>query len=55
MSDENTAEVVERGNAFVGTSGEVVTRGAAFEPPYQYTMDQAEAIKDLVLAGAGAR
>ena len=54
MSDENTAEVVEQGDQFVNT-GDYVTRGSAFEPPYDYTMDPAEQIKDIVLAGAGVR
>ncbi len=55
MDDENTAQVVERGNEFVGTSGDIVTRGASFDPPYDYTMDLGSQVKDLVLAGAGPR
>ena len=46
--------VVERDNVFDG-SGEPETRGSAQEPSgfYDYTLDPAESIPDLVSAGAG--
>jgi pectate lyase len=57
MSDENTAEMVERGNEFVDTSGDILTRGSAFQASdyYSYTMDPAAQIKDIVMASAGRR
>lgn len=53
FSDEGTAEVVHRGNAFVNTTGSKVSRGDAFKPPYGYTMDAANDVKSKVMAGAG--
>ncbi len=55
MSDEGTGEVVERDNAFVNTSGEVVTRGASFAPPYPYATDPANLVRDIVMSGAGSQ
>jgi pectate lyase len=56
MSDEGTAEVVERNNEFVNAGG-VVTRGSAFEPPYEYehAMEPAQQVRDSVTAGAGVQ
>jgi pectate lyase len=50
---DTSAQVTERGNEFVSTSGSVVTRGSAFVPPYDYTMDSGASVKDLVTQGAG--
>ncbi len=54
MSDEGTAEVVERNNEFVN-AGSVVTRGSAFAPPYEYqhAMEPAAQVRDSVTSGAG--
>jgi pectate lyase len=56
-SDEGTAEVVHSGNEFAGTSGDPVSRGASFTPPYQYqqAMNPAAQVKALVTAGAGRK
>jgi pectate lyase len=53
--DQDTAEVVETGNVYSGTSGDAVSRGSAFEPPYAYPLEAAEAARDRVVAEAGAR
>lgn len=53
--DEGTAEVVERGNELVGASGDRVSRGSSFQPPYSYKMDTGAQVKNVVRSGAGAR
>ena len=55
MSDQGTAEVVERGNLYVDSDGDRVTRGSSFTPPYAYALDAAQDVKASVMAGAGAR
>jgi pectate lyase len=56
MTDEGTAQVVERNNVFLN-AGSVITRGSAFTPPYEYqhVMEPGEQVKDSVMAGAGVR
>jgi pectate lyase len=53
--DQDTAEVVETGNVYSATSGNPVSRGSAFEPPYAYPLEGAEAARARVIAEAGAR
>ena len=55
MDDQGTAQVLETGNVSSNTSGEFVSTGSAFEPPYIYTLEAADIAKDRVLASAGAR
>lgn len=56
-SDEDTAEVVETGNDYSTATGDHVTRGASFEPPYQYqnSLESAETAKASVASGAGRK
>jgi len=44
--------IVARGNVTV-ESGAVETAGAVGDPPYPYTLDDANALPELVAAGAG--
>lgn len=52
-SGGHTAEIVEQGNDFTTASGETVSAGAAFTPPYAYSLQSALAARESVLAGAG--
>lgn len=54
-TDEGTAEVVERGNDFSTATGDAVSRGVAFEPPYPYSLDETDVVASLVRANAGVR
>lgn len=42
------------GNFFVNVSGDMDAGDDVFDPPYAYTLDAAEEVEGLVLAGAGA-
>jgi pectate lyase len=51
-----TAQIVASGNAYVNTTGKRDTgQGAAFTPPYPYTLDPVEQVPCLVGLGAGPR
>ncbi|CAL9518573.1 pectinesterase family protein [Streptomyces sp. enrichment culture] len=52
-----TATVVQRGNAFSGTSGRNESGGTAFDPKayYPYTLDSAANIPSLLRSGTGPR
>jgi len=56
---ETTAQMVATGNQYSGASiaqvGQQSGQGAAFDPPYDYTLDPASGIKALVLSNAGPR
>jgi pectate lyase len=54
--DSDEGNVVERDNVY-DDSGEPETRGTAIEPGtrYDYTLDDAASVPDLVTAGAGPR
>jgi pectate lyase len=53
--DQGTAEVVEKGNDYSSASGEHVSRGSAFTPPYSYQAESAQAAKSSVMSGAGVK
>lgn len=48
-------QVVQTANVFPGSSGQRANYGEAFTPGYEYAMDPAEAVRDIVLAEAGPR
>jgi pectate lyase len=50
----SSAEVVATGNIFINTTGDQHQAGSSFSPDYTYTLDAAEDVKEMVLAGAGA-
>lgn len=54
-SDQDTAQVVERGNTYSAASGEHVSRGSAFTPTYTYNLETAQAAKSSVMASAGVK
>jgi pectate lyase len=54
-ADQDTAEVVQRGNDFSTATGAPVSRGAAFDPPYDYALDELAAVSQAVPTGAGIR
>jgi pectate lyase len=49
------ANVTARGNIYDNTTGEQRRQGTAFTPPYHYTLDDADAVPDMVRACAGPR
>ncbi len=49
----SSARVEASGNVFVNTTGATDAGDDVFEPPYAYTLDDAQDVKDMVLAGAG--
>ncbi len=51
--DDGTAEVVESGNDFSQATGEHVSRGTSFEPPYPFTLEDTATAKTRVLAESG--
>lgn len=52
--DEPTAQIVANDNAYVGTTGAQQTgQGSAFDPPYPYTLDDADTLGDLIRANVG--
>jgi pectate lyase len=51
--DQGTAIVTARGNLYSSTTGAQGTRGTAFTPPYQYTLDAASSVSAAVQSGAG--
>ncbi len=53
--DGGPAKLTARGNDYVDTSGAEDQTGTAFEPPYAYDPDAADAVKDIVMNGAGPR
>ncbi len=54
-TDQDTAEVVERGNDYSTATGAPVSRGASFEPPYEYALDELFTVSQTVPANAGVR
>ena len=53
-----TANIATSGNVYIGTSGTQVTGGggpAFTDPPYDYTLDAADAVPELVQSGAGVK
>ena len=53
---EATAQIVANDNVYVGTSGaQDEGQGSAFDPPYDYTLDDADTIGDLIRDNAGPR
>ncbi|MFF9487176.1 pectinesterase family protein [Streptomyces sp. NPDC014676] len=54
---DTTATVVQRGNAFSGTSGRNESGGTAFDPKayYPYTLDKAADVPVLLKSGTGPR
>ena len=54
-ASDTSAELVQRNNQFVNTTGDQVQRGSSFSPPYPYTADAAAQIKSSVMAGAGRK
>jgi pectate lyase len=54
-SGAHTAEILEMGNDYGSAVGEHVSRGTAFDPPYVYSLEPAQAARDAVVAMAGAR
>ena len=55
LTINNDAELVERGNIFEDTTGDTETSGEAFDPTdhYEYELDPAEEVPELVTEGAG--
>jgi pectate lyase len=53
--DQGTAVVTARGNQYTNTTGAQGTRGTAFTPPYQYTLEPASSVAAAVMSGAGPR
>lgn len=51
----HTAEVVATGNDTSTATGEFVTGGAAFVPPYEFSLESAANARTRVIADAGAR
>ncbi len=54
-TDQDTAEVVERGNDYSTATGAPVSRGTSFEPPYGYALDELATVVESVPAEAGVR
>ena len=57
-TDEMTASITANGNVYNNTTGTQVTGGggpAFTDPPYEYTLDDADAVPALVQAGAGPK
>ena len=57
-TDETTASITVNGNVYNATTGTQVTGGggpAFTDPPYDYTLDDAAAVPDLVQKGAGPK
>jgi pectate lyase len=57
-SDEMSASITANGNVYNATTGTQVTGGggpAFTDPPYDYTLDDAAAVPDLVRSGAGPK
>jgi pectate lyase len=57
-ADQMTGNITVRGNVYDNTTGTQITGGggpAFTNPPYPYTLDLAEAVPDLVQAGAGPK
>ncbi|MEV8311742.1 pectinesterase family protein [Streptomyces flavidovirens] len=54
---DSTAALVQRGNVFSGTSGRNESGGTAFDPAtyYDYTLDPAADVPDLLKSGTGPR
>ena len=53
---EATAQIVASGNVYMGMSGSTLRdmgQGDAFDPPYDYDLDDANAVKAVVMANAG--
>ncbi|MET9843168.1 pectinesterase family protein [Streptomyces ossamyceticus] len=57
VTKDATASLVQRGNAFSGTSGRNESGGTAFDPRayYPYTLDKAADVPALLKSGAGPR
>lgn len=57
VTKDSTATLVQRGNAFSGTSGRNESGGTAFDPKayYAYTLDAAANVPALLKSGAGPR
>lgn len=51
----HTAAIVELGNDYTNATGDHVSGGEAFEPPYAYTLEPAATARARVLAEAGPR
>lgn len=51
----HTAEVLEVGNDYSNATGEHVSRGSAFVPPYTYTLEPAADTGTAVVAGSGVQ
>jgi pectate lyase len=54
-TDQDTAEVVERGNDYSTATGAHVSRGTSFEPPYAYELDELATVVQSVPSDAGVR
>jgi pectate lyase len=54
MSDEGTAIVNHSGNEIVNSGG-TESRGTAFTPPYDYSLEPPSQARDRVMAEAGPR
>jgi pectate lyase len=57
-TDQETANIAVNGNVYDATSGTQATGGggpAFTDPPYDYTLDDAAAVPDLVQRGAGPK
>ena len=54
-SDGETAEILQTGNDYTNAVGERVSRGKAFDPPYSYTLEPAQAARDNVKASSGVQ
>ena len=53
---EATAQIVASGNVYMGMSGSTLRdmgQGDAFDPPYDYDLDDANTVKAVVMANAG--
>jgi pectate lyase len=53
---EATAQIVASGNVYMGMSASTTRdmgQGNAFDPPYPYDLEDANAVKAIVVANAG--